>query len=332
MSRSRALFAGQLILGVLLLAILLFQQELGADLLDVLADFNWRFVPILVILSGLLIGISSMKWRLFLNERGIQMPLWRLMKLYVIGTFFSNFVPTMVGGDLARSYLLGRHIDSQVRSAASVFLERFTGLIALLLLASSTIAINPQLMKEPLIRLSMGLIGGGSIVALTSILFPRPWQNLLARWSHFPPVDWLHRIATWSYENVHEIKENPGLFRVALAYSFGFHILAGLNVYVAALSIGSRPDVLKVLTLTPIVLLVASLPLTPNSLGVLEWAYSFYLVPAGLLPAAGLAVAIIIRAKSLALSILGGLLFLLQGGASIGRMEAAAREGSLLNE
>lgn len=310
LTRSRLIFLLQLLLGLSLLAVLLLRQQLWSQVVVVLGDFNWAYLPLMGLISFLLIGLSSLKWQAFLVERGIQLPLGRYIKLYMIGTFFNNFVPSMVGGDIARSYLLGRQIDSQVRSAASVFLERFTGVIALVVLASSSIIINPSLMGEPLVLLSVTIVGGGSILILFLILLPQFWQDGLARWTDNRIVAWLSQWAARLHENVREIRENPGLFRLALVYSFAFHLLAGVNVYVAALSIGSHPDLLKTLTLTPLVLIVASLPLTPNSIGILEWAYSFYLVPAGLSTEAGLTVAIILRAKNLVVSILGGVLFL----------------------
>ena len=63
---------------------------------------------------------------MILRERGVGLPFSRLFVLYLIGKFFNNFMPSMVGGDITRILLLGRQIGSQSRSAASVILERFT--------------------------------------------------------------------------------------------------------------------------------------------------------------------------------------------------------------
>ncbi len=321
MKRSRALFLLQLLLGIALLGLLFLREEQWAKVLLVLADFQWSYFPLLLFFSFLFIAISSAKWQLFLRERNIELPLGRFMKLYTIGIFFNNFVPTMIGGDIARSYLLGRRIESQTRSAASVFLERFTGLIALVVLAGSSVIINPSLSREPLVMLSVSLVGGGSLLLLALILWPEVWQELLAKWSHVRLLAWIEQIGRRMHGNVSEIKDNPQLFRMALGYSIAFHLLAGLNAYVAALAIGFRPDLLKVLTLTPLILLVASVPLTPNSIGLFEWAFSVYLVPAGLTPEGGLAVAVIVRAKNLAVSILGGLFFLTERASASRSME-----------
>jgi glucose uptake protein GlcU len=67
---------------------------------------------------------------------------------------------------------------------------------------------------------------------------------------------------------------------------------------------------LSAIVLTPIILMVSSVPLTVNGLGVWEWAFSFYMAQAGAPLDQGLAVALALRAKSLLVSLIGGILFL----------------------
>ena len=63
-------------------------------------------------------------------------------------------------------------------------------------------------------------------------------------------------------------------------------------------------------------MVLESLPLTPNSLGVWEWAFSVYLIPAGAELEQGLAVALLLRAKTLVLSLAGGVLYLAEDRAA----------------
>lgn len=310
MSRSRLLFLGQLLLGLFTLSVLLLRRGLWAQVLDLLAGFDWVYLPLLAVFSLLFIGISSTKWQLFLRNRGFDLTLGRLMRLYTIGVFFNNFLPSMVGGDVARSVLLGRDIDSQSRSAATVFLERFTGLVALVVLAVSTVIINPTLLSDDLVLFSLVVLGGSSMLLLLLVLRPQIWQGNLGGLGEVGWIARLQQFLSRLHANVNEIQREPALFRSALLYSFAFHLLAGLNAYVAALALGASPNLLEMLTLVPLTLLVSSIPVTPNGIGIFEWAFSLYLVPAGLSPAQGLAVAGIVRAKNLVVSLFGGVFFL----------------------
>ena len=81
-------------------------------------------------------------------------------------------------------------------------------------------------------------------------------------------------------------------------------------------------DFYDAVVLTPIVLLVSSVPLSVNGLGVWEWAFGVYLAQAGIPMDQGLAVALLLRAKNLLLSLVGGVLFLFERTAVPAPVEA----------
>ena len=56
---------------------------------------------------------------------------------------FSNFSPSMIGGDVARVVMSSRETGSGSRAAASVLIERFTGL-ATMIAASAIVGAQPR--------------------------------------------------------------------------------------------------------------------------------------------------------------------------------------------
>ena len=75
---------------------------------------------------------SAIRWRyLVISEKKIG--LWYFVKLYFIGSFFNNFLPTSIGGDAYKILKLGEKIDSKTDAFTATFLERFIGMIALLI-------------------------------------------------------------------------------------------------------------------------------------------------------------------------------------------------------
>ncbi|MEM3486007.1 MAG: lysylphosphatidylglycerol synthase transmembrane domain-containing protein, partial [Candidatus Methanomethyliaceae archaeon] len=83
-----------------------------------------------VILVGVV--VSAYKWQILLSSLSIYVPLSRLIKIYLVGTFFNNFLPGSVGGDVARTIITARATGMNMVVAASVLTERATGLVALL--------------------------------------------------------------------------------------------------------------------------------------------------------------------------------------------------------
>lgn len=297
-------------LGVALLVWLLGRQDNWAKLFDIFGNSHWDYLPAFAFVSFFMIWISCLKWNLFLRERGVFVPLSRLFGLYVIGIFFNNFFPGNLGGDVVKGYILGRQINSQSKSIVSIVLERFTGLIALVGLSIGVLIIRPGLLANPLVAWAVLLMTGACAGLLLIIYYPSVGNlffSILRRWK-------IGRKISEKLEKVRGevlyFKGRPRLFCVAMVYSLLFHISTGVFFFISAQLIGLNLDFYETLALTPIILLVNSIPVTPNNLGVLEWACSIFLTAAGGSPVEGIAVALVIRAKNLVVSLLGWLLFL----------------------
>ena len=86
------------------------------------------------------IAINAFKWRLLLLYLGYQRSYRYLFTLQLYGILFNNILPTSIGGDAVRAYCAsqGDATTDPVRPAdviASIFVQRLTGLVALVLLA-----------------------------------------------------------------------------------------------------------------------------------------------------------------------------------------------------
>ena len=307
---SRMLSTGRFLIASLLIVALLVWQDNGAKLLEVFSNFQLHYLGILLILQVLLNGVSSAKWHLFLKDREIDVSLGSLFKLYLIGRFFNNFLPSMVGGDVARSYMLGKKIKSQATSAASVTLERATGMIALTFLAVFFAAINPNAFTNPIVIATVfasSAVCVGAIFVFSSLKVSSFLQTSLA-----PSESKLLRKVLRLINEIEQYRGRSKVLWWAFAQSCVFQILAGLNVYIACLSIGLHADLLDVLVVTPAILILAMIPVSPNNIGWWEWCFSVLLVGAGATAAQGFAVALTLRAVSMVSSLVGGILFLFE--------------------
>ncbi len=311
-SRRRISFVLRLVLGVALLLALLLWRDNGRLLVRVFAEIQWIYVIGLLANTVLTIGVSSMKWRLFVLRPGVSISVWRLMGLYTVGVFFNNFFPSMVGGDLARSYALGRIIGSHARSFVSVLLERLTGIIALATLALLFASVNRALLAEPIIGVSIGLVAIGCAVFLMLLRWPGLISRLFTPLTPYLPVGEVAAKVNVAREEILHFKDDRGRLAKAMAYSYTFHVLTSVNVYLACLAIGLRVSFLDIAVITPIILLITSLPVSLNNLGWWEWAFSIFLVHAGAAQPEGLAVALILRAKAVLTSLIGGVLLVLE--------------------
>ena len=337
-TRGRLRYAAKLLLGLGLLAALLLMDQNWRKVLDLAKQARPAYLLPFFGVSVALIGVSCLKWRLFLRGRSVDLSMIRLMGLYLIGYFFNNFFPSNFGGDTVRSYILGRQIGSQERALATVFLERFTGFIAMVTLAVVAFLFSPALRQEPLTKWSILVMGGGLIGVLVVIFWPGVLGWFVSPFRRFDLIRSLEQKAARFHGHITHFRGEYGLVARAMIYSYAFYAFAAVNVYYAGLLLGVECSLPQLFVVTPIVMLLAAFPLTPNSLGIWEWGFSVYLTSAGAAPEQGLAIALALRGKNLVISLLGGGLFLLEPetyggeevaeGAGVARNESAAQPSS----
>lgn len=107
--------------------------KVGWDsLANVFGQMNlWMFAVMLVILlfSHAIVGF---RWWLLLRTQSVFIGLWVAVKLYLVGWFYNNFMPSSIGGDLIRAWYVTKHTDRKFEAALSVLVDRAIGLVATL--------------------------------------------------------------------------------------------------------------------------------------------------------------------------------------------------------
>jgi uncharacterized protein (TIRG00374 family) len=300
------------LLGIALLASLLLWNNNAQNLLEVFANFKPEYIAALAVIGLGLNVVSSIKWSLFLHDRGMDVSQFRLLSLYLIGKFFGNFLPSMFGGDVARAYMLGRSISSHAIATASVLLERMTGLIGLAFLAGLFSLVNYKILNNPIISLSISVAIVGCGIGIALFYWPSFKFFCLNITRSIPIVSKFTPKIEQLINAIAHFRTRHRLLFLSLLYSVAFHLLASVNVYVTCLSINFVPQFADILVITPVILMLAMIPVSPNNIGWWEWCFTFLLADAGATGAEGLAVALTLRAMALSISLIGGVLFLYQ--------------------
>lgn len=97
-----------------------------------------------------------------------------------------------------------------------------------------------------------------------------------------------------------------------MLWSFAYHGFAVLNTYAAARAIGwNAPSMGELFVVVPLVLILSTIPLTPSGWGIQEGAFFYFLQRIGGTEAQSLGVGLVLRAKTLIIAALGGILWAL---------------------
>jgi uncharacterized membrane protein YbhN (UPF0104 family) len=265
-------------------------------------DFRWIGLGLLLLLLQNL--VLSARWRQIVTRCGANLPLPQAFRFTMIGTFFSQTLPSSVGGDAVRIWLLGKRTNWRV-AAYSVFLDRVVGVVALAALVVACLPWTLALIRDPVGRGALLLIGLGFIAA--GIVFVGlAWQRLriLQRWS---ATRHLAAVATVAAA----ILRSPRALAFIFGLSIVIHLMTALAGWCAAHAVGAEMPVVYSLFLIPPVIMVTVLPISIAGWGLREGAMVAAFSYAGLPQADGLIVSLLFGAGFLVIGIIGGLVWIL---------------------
>ena len=132
------------VFGLGLLAFLLWRVDWQA-LTRILSQASVGYVALALLIELLNVLPRVLRWRALLLTQGTREPFLRLFSIYLVGSFFNNFLPSNVGGDSVRMLRLGQLTGQGADAVSSVLVERLCGLFAVLLIGAVAVLSNWRL-------------------------------------------------------------------------------------------------------------------------------------------------------------------------------------------
>lgn len=309
-------------------------------------NINWYWFTASFLLMPAMLFFSCWKWSVAVNHLGFRVGFIRLLNFYMVGYFFTNILPSTVGGDVVRSYYLGRDIKDQGHAAVSVFIERFSGLMFLLLLGFTAPLLAPALYRH----IGVAIPALFSLVALAGLVWiwfipdPLAGPDRLARrllglvkWGRqrdgkpgrmlnlynriFSAVSSFH---TKLAGGIRGLGRSPAVSWKILLLTLVFYFFTWLNVYLAFRTFGQEPAFFQVAAVVPTIMLTFLLPVSQGNIGLAEGAYVFYFGLVGIDAPAALAMALFLRLKFFFIGAVGYFFYLYLGGRKSAPVKAGA--------
>lgn len=293
----------KILIAILLLAFLFWKVPVN-DLVNLLENTSVDLIIYFLLISILLIYISTLKWKVFLDKENKKISILKLYNLYLVGYFVNLFIPSFVGGDVVRSFKLSSKVGKKVAYTAT-FLERYTGFIAMLLIAFICMWFTNKVSTN----LKFFIVFLNLFALLASIVL---FSNLF----NFSKIKFLEKIASKILEVKSLVRKNLSNLSVILPASFLsiiFHVFTVVNTVTAAYMLGwYTVPIFELFLVLPIILTISAIPITPNGLGIQEGAFFVLLQSLGATSEVALGVALLLRLKAYFLGVIGGGLYLVE--------------------
>lgn len=263
----------------------------------------------LVILSGQV--AYAWRWRLLLVAAGVRVPFTLVLRQYFIGIFVNNFLPSTVGGDVAKVYYLGRSHGYRVVTA-SIVMDRVLGIGLLALLAAVTLWAKP--VSTAVLTASHLLVAGVAAAALAVLaLTTFGTGGLPARVAPFGST----AVALASRLQRLRLDMAAPLTNASVVLKAGT-VVAGYFVAVTAVYVGfvtlqgsEPPAFIVMFAIVTATSVLSNIPVSLNGLGLREQLHATLLAPLGVAPEVAVAISLLLFAH-VVLASMAGLVFWLQ--------------------
>jgi glycosyltransferase 2 family protein len=265
-------------------------------------DAGWLALGLLVL--AIQLCVLALRWLLIAIPCGATMTALRALRYTAIAGFFNQTLPSSVGGDAMRIWLLAKQANWRA-AAYSVLIDRVIGIVALASLVIVCLPWTLHLVRNPVGRGALLFIGIGTIAA-GALFIGLAWERLhiLQRWA---PTRHLAAAAGVAAT----ILRSPRVVAPIAGLSILIHLLTALAAWCVARAVGANLPLLDALYLVPPVVLVTIVPISIAGWGVREGAMVAAFAYVGLARGDGLIVSLLFGAGYLILGIAGGLLWIL---------------------
>ena len=312
--RQRLLLVLKRVFTAVLLWLLVTRISLG-QALSLLGEA--RLLPMVGALAVFILSVlaGAWQWGQLLEALGISLGGRKLLELYWVGLFFNNFMPGNLGGDVVKVVDLSRAARDPVASATATLADRITGLSALAALA---LAAAWRLGAESeLASLARGVLLGSALFLLLALLFLvgpffRPLRVLGERWGMLKPGG----LPAHILEQLRRVRRRRGLLLRLFVFSLGVQALRVAVHYLVGRSLlgDACPAAGDFFLVIPPLAFALTLPITLGGLGLREGLALPLFAPLGVSGEGAVAIEFLAYLLMLAVSLVGGLLFLLRRG------------------
>jgi len=263
--------------------------------------------------------VTSFRWHQLLKALDIHLTLARTFALNMVGAFYNTFMLGSTGGDVVKAYYASRQTGHRTRAVLSVFVDRFVGLIALVIMGGAMAAYqyftsppgDPAAHACGKIALISAVIVFGTACGLAV------FYNLTLR--RVTGLAWFidrfsaRKQVKSAVQTMELYRKHAGMVLVSLVATFPVHITVVLSAMFAGWAFGLTISPLYYFVAVPVIVLVGSIPISPQGAGVMEYFAILLIGRQGGTVSQAFALTMSIRMVQILWNLTGGI-FVFRGG------------------
>ena len=266
-----------------------------------IASLGW--ISLAIALSFLQLLVSALRWYEISAQCDAPLTVRQTMRFNVIGTFFNQTLPSSIGGDAVRLWLVARGGAGWRAATYSIFVDRAVGLVALAIIIVASLPWSYNLIRDPDGRSALLFVDFAALAAGAGFLLlgRLRWPGLKRWWG----THHLYSCSVIANRVLFSRRRGPRL----AAYSLLVHVLAVVIAWCVVRSIAAPVLFGQAFQLVPPVMLITMMPISIAGWGLREATMGLAFGYAGLAASEGVNVSLLFGMVSFIVGAVGGLVW-----------------------
>ncbi len=292
----------------IILLIFLFKQVDEKSVLETIKHANKSFLFLAFIIFSLSYILCLFRWQMLLKAVKIHLPLKRVIISFSGGIFFSLFLPSTIGGDLMRSIDLSSHTKRPREVIATVFLDRLSGFVGLVLLALISLVFGWRLVGDKSVLFSIAIITA-VLIAILLALFNKFIFAKISKLLHSPNAGKIRELIKDLHQEIHFFRHHKKVIIYNLIISVIVQTIGPLTFFAISRSLGLKLNIIYFFVFLPIIGAITLLPISIGGLGLRDATAIFFFAKAGVGKDLAFSMSLINFSFILISGLLGGLIY-----------------------
>gem|GEM_PF-1476349 len=260
-------------ISVILLFYLFYYLVDYKNLIKILGEVKIVYIFLSTLFMILSILAAAYRWKYVISIKKRNISFKASLREYFIGSFFNNFLPGSIGGDVSRIVGAAKEIGSKEIALSSVFIERVIGLISMLTIGLIGFMFLDISSEHGYFSVSIILLATMFIALLA--LISKPANAVLCDIIEtYAPVKISEAVIVYVKDFADYSDSFVKLFNVFII-SFAFKIFDGFFIYFVLMSLDIDLTYAHAVALFCIINVIKMIPISFNGLGLsaISWVF-----------------------------------------------------------
>ena len=293
------------------LLIYLFGHVDARSLLKIIGNSNKPMLFLAFFICFFSYLFCLLRWNMLLKAVKIRLPFKRVVISFAGSVFFNLFLPSTIGGDLMRSIDLAMHTKKTKEVVATVFLDRISGYVGLVILLLVSLSLGwRMILQDKGVFLSVTIIMV-TLLFILLVLFNNKVYSKINKLLDSPNAGKIRALIRNLHEEIHIFRHKKGVIFNNIIFSVLVQITLPLTFYFVALSIGVKISIMYFFVFLPIIGAITLLPISIGGLGLRDATTIYFFSQVGVTKDMAFAISLLNFIFILIYGIIGGLIYVL---------------------